>query len=1273
MGVHLKILQLNLVYVLLLAGPIETGYTLLADNQQENSSSVVINEIHYDPDVRTELVEFIELYNPGSIDINIAGWYLSDGIAYQFPANAVIPADGYVIVAQNPAHIQDKWRIGPSSSVFGPFEGKLNNDGEKIELSNANGEEIDQVDYQLGFPWPTVGDEVPDNIPGTGYSIQLINPLIDNDLAGSWRSASPTPAAYNLSVYLDNPPPHIRQVSHSPNQPKSGEAVTITAKVTDSDGVSEVRLQYQIVDPGNYIPITFPNLSISVPRIPNPDYDDPRTWSNFYMHDDGLNGDLTANDDIYSVRIPGNLQVHRRLIRYRIIIEDSAGYSLTVPYSDDPQPNFAYFVYDGVPAWSGAIRPGAGGSEGQVIEYGADVLTSLPIYHLISREIDVEYCQWNEGYGVHQRWDSGLYHFAGTLVYDGEVYDHIRYRIRGQWSPFQTGKEKWKLDFKRGHYFQACDDYGNKYKSKWDKMNIGSGTCPWWQYPHPGGWDVGTRGMMLNEALAFRLYNMAGVPSCNTNFFHFRVIDNAIEANPSSQYEGDFWGLYLTIEHPDGAFLDEHGLPDGNIYRMEGDASKTHQGLTQVSNNSDVSSFINMYNSRPSRDWWVQNVNLTNYFSSRAIGIAINDSDRRPEYNCVYYHNSETNQWWMLPWDLDLTFEWATHYSDWEHFRYALAYSEYDIASRNRARELLDLLLNNDQARQLIDEIATIISTPYDGKTFVEANRALWDYNPRTVKKGQFYEFNEFLNSKDWPGLIEYYKTFLTPAGFSGVASGSYGVYALVAEAADTAIPDTPTITYTGPEGFPVDNLTFESSSFSDPQGGGTFSAMKWRIAEVTPNSQYVPPVIPTSNLPVLLEQESPDWKYFKGNNGEPSNPIDAWRDLNFNDSSWFSGQTSIGYGDDDDNTLLSDMRYNYTSIYLRHKFNVSSVDQIETLMLNVYVDDGCIVWINGVEVARMHVSDGLKSYDDLSGETYVDNAIWEQVMLSVPYDYLVEGENIIAIHVLNSSLTSSDVSIDVSLIAEIERDDEPLDESPSGTEPFQGIQGKYEINAVWESEEIAPFSRTVTFPVGAVIPGQTYRVRCQMKDNTGRWSHWSDPIQFEAGEPLSAGIINDLRITELMYNPPKADTTGGELAVDNENFEFIELKNIGSEAINLNQVKFSNGIDFTFSSFELGANEYVIIVQDQIAFETRYGSSVNIAGNYSGRLNNGGERIRLENAFGQTVLDFRYEDHWYNTTDGQGFSLTIVDPTNPDPNSWSQQDSWRPSVYIGGSPCRDD
>lgn len=211
-----------------------------------------------------------------------------------------------------------------------------------------------------------------------------------------------------------------------------------------------------------------------------------------------------------------------------------------------------------------------------------------------------------------------------------------------------------------------------------------------------------------------------------------------------------------------------------------------------------------------------------------------------------------------------------------------------------------------------------------------------------------------------------------------------------------------------------------------------------------------------------------------------------------------------------------------------------------------------------------------------------------------------------------------------------------------------------------------------ITIPVGIAEPGHTYRVRCRMKDYTGRWSHWSAPIQFEAGEPLSAAVINDLRITELMYNPPMADIPGGEVAVDNENFEFIELKNIGIMTIDLSGIKFTDGIDFAFSNFELGAGQYAVIISDQVAFESRYGSSVNIAGQYSGRLNNAGERITMENSFDQTVLDFRYEDQWYDATDGQGFSLTIVDPTNPDPNSWNLKSSWRASANTGGSPGRD-
>ena len=357
--------------------------------------SVVINEIHYDPDVKTQLVEFVELHNTSAEDIDLSGWYFSRGISYRFEAGATLPAGGYIIVVQNPIHIQAKFSTSrlviPPDLMFGPYEGKLSNDGENIRLCNASGDEIDQVDYQLGFPWPTVGDAVPDDRPGNGSSIQLVNPFGDNDLAGSWRSAYPTPTEINSSVYLENTPPHIRQVKHTPNQPKSGEVVAVTAKVTDSDGVADVTLSYQLVEPGIYISIKDSQY-----------YTD---WTNVMMHDDGLDGDAIAGNDIYCVQLPGSIQVHRRLVRYRITITDNGGRSLMVPYTDDPQPNFAYFVYDGVPAWYGAIQPGVS----PVVQYGTNVMRSLPVYHLLSKKTDVENCTWRERYsGSDYRWHARL-------------------------------------------------------------------------------------------------------------------------------------------------------------------------------------------------------------------------------------------------------------------------------------------------------------------------------------------------------------------------------------------------------------------------------------------------------------------------------------------------------------------------------------------------------------------------------------------------------------------------------------------------------------------------------------------------------------------------------------------------------------------------------------------------------------------------------------------------------------------------------------------------
>ena len=152
------------------------------------------------------------------------------------------------------------------------------------------------------------------------------------------------------------------------------------------------------------------------------------------------------------------------------------------------------------------------------------------------------------------------------------------------------------------------------------------------------------------------------------------------------------------------------------------------------------------------------------------------------------------------------------------------------------------------------------------------------------------------------------------------------------------------------------------------------------------------------------------NWSYRKGSS-EASNPVEAWRELTFfEDATWLSGDTPIGYGDGDDITLLGDMRNDYNTVYLRKSFTVPA-DQIPArLLVRVYCDDGAIIWINGKEVGRVSVTDGDKDFND-TGTNH--EAAWEEILVNNASNVLLGGSNIIAVHALNASAGSSDFSID--------------------------------------------------------------------------------------------------------------------------------------------------------------------------------------------------------------------------------------------------------------------
>ena len=179
------------------------------------------------------------------------------------------------------------------------------------------------------------------------------------------------------------------------------------------------------------------------------------------------------------------------------------------------------------------------------------------------------------------------------------------------------------------------------------------------------------------------------------------------------------------------------------------------------------------------------------------------------------------------------------------------------------------------------------------------------------------------------------------------------------------------------------------------------------------------PPAINIGSTLFIPAQDS-DWKYKKGTS-EASNPTNLWRGLNFQEGQdWLRGKTPIGYGDNDDNTILDDMRETnsefskpYTSVYLRKSFMVENEQIPSKLLLRVYIDDGAIIWINGIEVARLYVDDDTGNYNDTA---FSHEASWESIIIGKSNQLLMEGENIVAVHAFNNSLTSSDFSFDLEL-----------------------------------------------------------------------------------------------------------------------------------------------------------------------------------------------------------------------------------------------------------------
>ena len=173
---------------------------------------------------------------------------------------------------------------------------------------------------------------------------------------------------------------------------------------------------------------------------------------------------------------------------------------------------------------------------------------------------------------------------------------------------------------------------------------------------------------------------------------------------------------------------------------------------------------------------------------------------------------------------------------------------------------------------------------------------------------------------------------------------------------------------------------------------------------------------------PLIDDHSSSTYHYFSDSDYDPD-----WSDPDFPDSHWAQGGQGLGYDSSFVfmpyiHTELTDMRFHHRGVYVRYPFILNESQSVAELTLQLRIDDGCVVFLNGHEVYRQHaplydlgpLSLALRTADEslLESPSLIDLTPFRSRLRS--------GENVLAIHGLNHSLASSDILVQAKLTAEV-------------------------------------------------------------------------------------------------------------------------------------------------------------------------------------------------------------------------------------------------------------
>lgn len=983
-------------------------------------SDVVINELMTKAGPATDpAFEFIELYNNGSQAVDVSGWAFSAGITLDptqnpmntagtravFPAGKVIPAHGYFVGSSNTGVFS---AVSGRTADFSFAPSGLSSSGETVTLVDEGEVTMDGVTYAASSPWPSSPN-------GTGPSLELVDPALDNTVATNWGAstgANGTPGAKN-SIFAA-PPPTLTGVSVSPSRPTAGQNVTVQATMPAG---STATLVYKVMF-GSDVSIPFTDDAASVGG---------------------------ADDGTFSAAVPGTSA--GRLVRYKI---DAMLGSTPVswPAVGDSRTYDGFVVRD--PSLNSAQLP--------VLEWFLDDQS----YQSLSRPV----CDGVE--------------YVGVITWQGQVFDNSVFRRRGQASctdpepKIDMGLPSgYLIDFS-----PFSSESAAPFTGPVDEWALQDEAYPvpglgWENVRSAGDPQLGYMSVRTQRNAAF--HSVGAVLEKYDGTWRkrnghddgslYKVDAGGLRTYPSAAALAT--SLDLDKKDPDdGDYSDAWQLTQ--VLSQSPSAAKTawiydHVDVPQVVNYMAITVELRHWDSGGKNFYIYRDASNTERWQVLhwdLDGILSAGSDTKGDFVTP---DTSFNKLYKSMLEIPTVKEM--------YFRRLRTLHDTYLAGNGIVNQFDALTVGKDADRvldrakwggsKLSSKRNKVVAGVQERRTKIAAHT-----NASEVPTSQAAAPSIVINEIQYrPGTStgdEEYLELYNPSATASIDISGWRITGVGSSDTAWAIPPGTVVPKSGYVVFVGDDVAFRAEYGPNHFVGGQFPGGLSSSGEqiqllngsgVVDEVTYGPlapwPTAPNGSGPSLeltnptLDNSSPTSWAASTNSGTPgalnsvagggsgSNPIDfgdswrylttggdqgtAWRSENFDDSGWQSGAGTLGFRNSNLTTTIP-ATSGRTTYYFRSGFSVTNAATISAATLRMILDDGAVVYINGVEVARLNLPGGTVGFTTKPLASVGGAAENTPVTVALPISAFHNGTNTIAVEVHNRGIRPGDLSFDGAL-----------------------------------------------------------------------------------------------------------------------------------------------------------------------------------------------------------------------------------------------------------------